>query len=178
MNTKTKNRVWDAIVDQLSIDPDYDRNGAVKVADQVKQALQVDAKYELERIREDRRRRWGTFFRNCGWWILGIVLAAGLILGIGVGCEKYQHRAKHYARYPKHDVALVASNAVQSYYGLNDRPANMHIIREQKSAYIGIPAWKVTFESATKTICAYVWKDKDVEGNWNPRNRVLEGKDC
>lgn len=179
MDTKTTDRVWDAIVDGLSVDGDFDHDGAVKVADQVKRELTANAEWNLERMRKAKSDNRSRTLKTVGGWVLAILVLAAITVGI-LAIVKYAHHAKHFAHYKRSAVPTAASDAIYAYYGQNDLPSNLSLVYARKDSLFGRPAWKVLYKNPNnKVVCVYLWKvSVEANGDLFPRSRVEHGVSC
>jgi len=157
MDAKTQSRVWDAIVDTLSLDSNYDHDGAVRVADEVKTVMKFNGIAAMQMLKDKRRERRVELAKNIAGWTTVVLVVLGIAAGI-FSLFKYAHHTKHFAHIKRSEAPTLASNAIFDYYGQNDLPPNLKLISAQHSALFGRPTWKVLYRNDKTQACVYLWK--------------------
>lgn len=169
--------VWDAIVDTLSLTPDYDKPGAVRIADEIQRLVLVGLSEQSEERRARRRARMGDLLRGLAWTFTGAVALAAIAWG---AYSWTTHNDHDYAGYGPSKAPVHASVAIRAYYGENDLPANLRLVGETRSSVFGQHAWKVDYRAQDGTaVCAWVWIGKPTpDTTETDQAKVAAGGDC
>lgn len=143
--------VWRAVADQLELDPDYDRDGAVKVADYAKNLM----KWGWDAQQARARRRVAHTVGVVAAWLATIAVVFG---GIGFGVyEAFHVRANDYAHTDPSSVADGGYYFLRRWYGQNDLPDTVTLRSKSHSQVDGHAAWLTRWDAGGKQVCAFVW---------------------
>lgn len=153
---KVEQVTWDTLVDSLSMNPDFDRDGAVRFADQVKELVHEG---RLSKRDELRAAMWGRI-RHTASVVAAISLTIAVVGG-GIGTGVWYMFHVHANDYAHTDPASVRDGAffyIHSWYGENDLPAALVEQTQTHGQVDGHNAWLTRWVSRDgKKVCAYVW---------------------
>jgi len=158
VDRKTSDRVWTAVVDTLSVDASYDRDGAVRVADEVSNAIAEQAHYQRYFDQEARRR--SAFRKNAAlvaaWTSAAALVVTGTVLGI-VRIDNSIH-GDDYAYLDSHKVQKRAYDAIHFWYGEDNMPKDLALLSKERSQIDGHTAWYTRWRARNgRKVCAFVW---------------------
>src|ERR1043166_1997338 len=151
-------KLWNAIVDTLSLDPSLDRDGAVKLADEVADALANQKAYReyLDHERRAQRKQQRKNHLAAFWTIVTALIVASGGFGI-VRFDQHIH-GDDYAQLDSHKVQWRAYDVIHNWYGENDLPAGMVMLSKQKVKIDDGDAWYTRWRDRNgRKVCAYVW---------------------
>lgn len=173
--------VWDAVVSQLEMNPDYDHDGAVALADRARTLMERGAKYDEAERRAARRAARVERAKDIGQWA-GVAVAALAVVAVNFWWihAVASHNNRDYAGYGPKKAPVHASYAIQAWYGQNDLPPNLQLKGEQRSHIFGQDAWKVDYRAQNGLrVCAWVWLGRATpDARTTDLSRVATGKDC
>jgi hypothetical protein len=156
-------RVWDAVVNQLEVDPEFDHDGAVKLADWAKAFISRGMQYDRDLVLARRREFWWSRITSV---LLGF--AAVVAVAVGIGAAIYfpvKEGANDYGGTDPGSVPAGAYFYIQQWYGLNDLPPGLQQVSETHGFYQGQKAWLTRWRSRDgRQVCAYVWGHSSTNG--------------
>lgn len=155
-----KDRVWDYVYDGESLNSD--QAAARDLADRVKTQLQY----------AERAERWSYATHLAS--MLGRAMAVvGIVLGIGLACAGLAYgiywsttwNNGDYAGYGPSKVDGHGRDALLSYFGQNDAPEHLLLVRKEHALLGGEKTWKVDYRTGDGQLaCAWVWIGDAVPG--------------
>jgi hypothetical protein len=148
--------VWEAVVNQLELDPAYDHDGAVRLADHARALMQRGAQFDKAKRRDQVWGEvWAWAWRSALWIMVVAVLAAAIGTPILIGMKV---RSNDYAHTDPGSVGDGAYYRIHEWYGQNDLPQGLSLRSMTHSDVDGHPAWLTRWQAASgKQVCAYVW---------------------
>lgn len=151
--------VWDAVVNQLELDPAYDHDGAVWLADHAKQLMQRGAQF-------DRAKRRAAIFRTLRVWAVSATIF--FVIGMAIFLPIHfvmQVRDNDYAHVDPGSVLDGAYFRIHEWYGENDLPEMLASQSMTHSTVDGHTAWLTRWQTGSgKQVCAYVWGRSSTDG--------------
>lgn len=151
--------VWDAVVNQLDLDPAYDHDGAVRLADQARELMLRGAQFDRAKRRD---RMWHGVRSVALVAAIAAVVASGIAVPILVGMKV---RSNDYAHTDPGSVIDGAYFRIHQWYGDNDLPQMLASVSMTHSSVDGHPAWLTRWQTGSgKQVCAYVWGRSSTDG--------------
>lgn len=146
--------VWNAVHDAAMLqvgDPDQARRVADRVISDVKDGRSYHRQNDKERRGRTRKR---VLKISAGWGA-----ALSVLGGAAVGITALVHaQDDNYAGYGPNNVLKHGQIAVSSWYGLDNAPDNLRVVKKSHSRVYGQDAWKVDYRTRSgERVCAWVW---------------------